>query len=188
MFDPKLAFSEEPNEAALQVAFKTSLPLWGWYESEGNEYRFQRFSIGMEGSKRAAPPNAILEGSSRLTGHHTMTNIHISPLGFEWKDLKQDSLVVDVGGGIGSQSMTLAQHFPQLRFLVQDRESVVKNASVVRCVFRTHATLANANIRLAVLGQSAPRIHREWKGDLARRVHLNPVQENVRLTSWSISS
>ena len=40
-------------------------------------------------------------------------------------------MVVDVGGGVGSQSLMLAKHHPQLRFVIQDRESVVGNATEV---------------------------------------------------------
>ena len=37
-------------------------------------------------------------------------------------------MIVDVGGGLGSQSLVLAKHHPQLRFVVQDREAVVQDA------------------------------------------------------------
>ena len=55
----------------------------------------------------------------------------ISHLGFDWKGLKQNAIIVDVGGGIGSQSMTLAQNHSHLRFVIQDRDSVVEDAVVV---------------------------------------------------------
>ena len=48
--------------------------------------------------------------------------------GYGWEGLPEGSLVVDVGGGVGSQSLTLASHHPHLRFVVQDRESVVGDA------------------------------------------------------------
>jgi hypothetical protein len=51
--------------------------------------------------------------------------------------LKHDALVVDVGGGIGSQSMTLAQNYSHLRFVIQDREPVLKDAVMVRDSFET---------------------------------------------------
>ena len=51
-------------------------------------------------------------------------------LGFDWKGLKEGAIVVDVGGGIGGQSMTLAQNFSHLRFVVQDREAVIKKDAV----------------------------------------------------------
>ena len=53
-------------------------------------------------------------------------------VGYGWEHLPEGSLVVDVGGGVGSQSLTLANHFPQLRFVVQDQESVVGDAINVR--------------------------------------------------------
>jgi hypothetical protein len=52
--------------------------------------------------------------------------------GYAWEILPQGSLIVDVGGGVGSQSLVLATHFPQLRFVVQDREHVVGDAVEVR--------------------------------------------------------
>ena len=62
-----------------------------------------------------------------------MSNL-ILLLVFDWNGLKQDAAVADVGGGIGSQSMTLAQNYSHLRFVVQDREPVVKDA-VQECLF-----------------------------------------------------
>ena len=47
---------------------------------------------------------------------------------YAWEHLPQGSLVVDVGGGVGAQSFTLSKHHPLLRFVVQDRESVVCDA------------------------------------------------------------
>lgn len=43
-------------------------------------------------------------------------------IAYDWKSLKKGDLVVDVGGGIGSTTLRLAQAFPELRFVVQDRE------------------------------------------------------------------
>lgn len=47
----------------------------------------------------------------------------IVSVGFDWKTLSKESVVVDVGGGNGSQSLTLARKFPDLRIIVQDREA-----------------------------------------------------------------
>lgn len=49
--------------------------------------------------------------------------------GFDWAGLGEGT-VVDVGGGIGSASRALARAFPRLRFVVQDREEVVRGAVV----------------------------------------------------------
>ena len=40
-------------------------------------------------------------------------------------------MVVDVGGGTGSQSLTLAQNYKHIRFIVQDREMVILDAVTV---------------------------------------------------------
>ena len=53
--------------------------------------------------------------------------------GYTWGQLPEGSLVVDIGGGVGSQSLVLAKHHPQLCFIVQDREAVVRDAIEV-CV------------------------------------------------------
>lgn len=46
--------------------------------------------------------------------------------GFDWGSLPEGSLVVDVGGGIGSTSMTIAKTFSHLRFCIQDRPKTVE--------------------------------------------------------------
>ena len=65
--------------------------------------------------------------------HHLTLRIS-NFIGYPWGHLPQGSLVVDVGGGVGSQSFTLAKHHPQLRFVVQDRESVLGDAVEVSAV------------------------------------------------------
>ncbi|KAF4989101.1 hypothetical protein FGRMN_9343 [Fusarium graminum] len=45
--------------------------------------------------------------------------------GFNWSDLPDDSLVVDIGGSTGHASYALAASYPHLRFEVQDLEAVV---------------------------------------------------------------
>lgn len=54
-------------------------------------------------------------------------------VGFEWHSLPRNSVIVDVGGGIGSTSMLLASAFSSaddngldLRFIIQDRPIVVE--------------------------------------------------------------
>jgi hypothetical protein len=65
--DPKVAFSQETEESPLNVAFKTNLGYFPWYESKGNEYRHLRFDLAMDGSKHATRADAILEGTSCAT-------------------------------------------------------------------------------------------------------------------------
>jgi ubiquinone/menaquinone biosynthesis C-methylase UbiE len=53
-------------------------------------------------------------------------------VGLDWASLPPGSTIVDVGGGIGSTSMQLAQAFGHLRFVVQDRAVVVDMGIKVR--------------------------------------------------------
>lgn len=50
---------------------------------------------------------------------------------FDWAGLPEDSLVVDVGGGVGTVSTQLAAVHPKLRFVVQDRPAVVEDGKKV---------------------------------------------------------
>jgi hypothetical protein len=48
-------------------------------------------------------------------------------IAYDWASLPSDSIVVDVGGGIGSVTMILACHpsTQKLRFVVQDRPEFI---------------------------------------------------------------
>ena len=56
-------------------------------------------------------------------------------LGYDWRSLKEGSIVVDVGGSVGAVSRTILEENTHLRFVVQDLKSVVENdAPKVRVV------------------------------------------------------
>jgi len=84
--------------------------MWGWLERPENRSHLVRFGAAMDGVKKTSPTNSILGG-------------------YDWGHLPEGSLVVDVGGGVGALSLTLAKYHPQLRFVIQDRESVVGNTA-----------------------------------------------------------
>ncbi len=70
-------------------------------------------------------------------------------LGYAWERFPEGSLVVDVGGGVGSQSLLLANHHPQLRFVIQDRESVVGDGVEVCALIKPLTNICYDNIHLA---------------------------------------
>lgn len=49
--------------------------------------------------------------------------------------------MVDVGGGMGSPTVELAQAFPRLMFIVQDQESVAQKALEVRLLYPSRKNL-----------------------------------------------
>ncbi|KAI0346013.1 S-adenosyl-L-methionine-dependent methyltransferase [Trametopsis cervina] len=107
--DANLSHSGEPNQTAFNLAFKTNLPGFVWFESPENDYRLNRFAVGMDGIHKMLPPDVLFNG-------------------FEWQKLGQGAVVVDVGGGIGSQSLALAKTFKHLNFVLQDRQPVLDSA------------------------------------------------------------
>ena len=73
----------------------------------------------------------VVSGGGALKLHPSHYRLK-HPQGFDWAGLEEGSLVVDVGGGIGSTSMTLAKAFPHLRFCIQDRPKTVELGMTVR--------------------------------------------------------
>ncbi|KAJ7246897.1 O-methyltransferase [Mycena haematopus] len=101
----------DPKEGVLpyNLAFNTDQPLYYWMQRPENRLRMQRFGLGMQGTAATESPEAIFNG-------------------FEWSTLPAGSFLVDVGGGIGHTSMTIAQKNPVLRVVVQDLEHQVDEA------------------------------------------------------------
>ncbi|KAI0755412.1 O-methyltransferase [Irpex lacteus] len=108
IFDPKLTNSGEPNESAFNIAHKTDLPVFEWFSQPEQAYQSRRFATGMHAGNRVGTPGIITKG-------------------FDWKSLPKGSVVVDVAGGIGTQTAFLAKEFDHLKFIVQDRAPVIEN-------------------------------------------------------------
>ncbi|KAF8486791.1 S-adenosyl-L-methionine-dependent methyltransferase [Russula ochroleuca] len=109
LLDPQFGHAYESNKTAFNKVYNVEEDIWTWFEAPDNRLRLSRFGAGMNGFKNMSSPDAILAG-------------------YGWGELPESSLVVDVGGGVGSQTLLLALHHPHLRFIVQDRESVVGDA------------------------------------------------------------
>ncbi|KAK7052486.1 O-methyltransferase [Favolaschia claudopus] len=122
----------DPTRAPFNYAFGCEgVGYFGWLEGEGwtgemgggggdegvnpNQFRLERFGKAMAGTGGWEAPGAVLQG-------------------FDWASLPQGSVIVDVGGGIGSTSMLLASAYADvdadgsggLRFVIQDRPVVVE--------------------------------------------------------------
>lgn len=62
--------------------------------------------------------------------HHSAP-ILIPKVAFDWETLPKDSVVVDVGGGVGAASMPLARKYDHFKLVVQDRPPVVEEGKKV---------------------------------------------------------
>jgi len=107
IMDPVSGHANDVRDVAYNRAFRRKDVIWDLFDEPGQEYRVSRFGSAMDGTKNMAPPNAACEG-------------------FDWKGLGENALVVDVGGGIGAQSLDLARAFPNLKFIIQDREPICR--------------------------------------------------------------
>ncbi|KAJ7061581.1 O-methyltransferase [Mycena amicta] len=105
ILDPNAAPGPTPH----MRAFRTSENMFQWFENPDNKHKLQRFGIAMQGSAAEEPEDTIFQG-------------------FKWGDLPADSVIVDVGGGLGASSLRIAKKFPHLKVVNQDRGPVIENA------------------------------------------------------------
>ncbi|KAF9457494.1 O-methyltransferase [Collybia nuda] len=110
MMDPVTGFSGEPNHAPFQRGRRTGKSYFDWYTEPEQDYERHRFGIAMRGTTAMIPPNLVLEL-------------------FDWSTLPANSLVVDVGGGIGFSCRTILGAHPQLRCVVQDIPRIVEDGT-----------------------------------------------------------
>jgi hypothetical protein len=67
------------------------------------------------------------------------------------------SKILDIGGGIGSVSLSIAQKFPKLKFVIQDRPTIASQAEVVGIFFSLDVPLidydgSSGKIRVQMTG------------------------------------
>ncbi|KAF8351885.1 S-adenosyl-L-methionine-dependent methyltransferase [Amanita rubescens] len=104
--NPKTAKSGEATETAFSMAVGNGGTYWDYIGQPENAYNQRRFDIGMRGSQIFRSPTSFIAG-------------------YDWKSLPANAVVVDVGGGVGAASLSLAKEFPHLKFVIQDRQPVV---------------------------------------------------------------
>ena len=117
--------------------------------------RLKRFGHAMTGTTRWEDGGG--DGQANGERGTPKTSFQLQPVevfqGFYWAGLREGSLVVDVGGGIGSTSMTLAKAFPHLRFCIQDRPKTVEHGVTVRSrplTVRSFTQFTNPGVERAV--------------------------------------
>ncbi|KAJ7436102.1 O-methyltransferase [Mycena galericulata] len=99
---------QSPMKRALGVS--SAEPLFNWMMRPENRQRAHRFNIAMHSdSQRELALGAIFKG-------------------FDWSQLPSGGVLVDVGCGMGSNSLTIARKYPTLRVVNQDFGPVLEKA------------------------------------------------------------
>ncbi len=62
---------------------------------------------------------------------------------YDGESLPEDSLVVDVGGGVGTSALSLAAHFSKVRIVVQDLSGVIEDGKKVLAALLLQTLLLN---------------------------------------------
>ncbi|KAI0761042.1 S-adenosyl-L-methionine-dependent methyltransferase [Trametes elegans] len=101
--------ADEMHQAPFNLAFGTNQHLFEWLELPENSARLARFGHAMLSTREMETTDEILRG-------------------YSWADLPPGSVLVDVGGGIGSSSMDVVQAYPHISVVVEDRPQVVETA------------------------------------------------------------
>jgi 6-hydroxytryprostatin B O-methyltransferase len=106
----KYGDTNKPNETAYNVVMNTDMSFFEHLNSRPDlENEFDAYI------------------KSQAMAHQGLSVEHLLQ-GFDWAFLGEGALVVDVGGGSGDASITVAKAHPKLRFVVQDQAVPVNNA------------------------------------------------------------
>ncbi|KAF8192783.1 O-methyltransferase [Mycena galopus ATCC 62051] len=119
-------------DTPLNRAFNTHVDLFSWLELPENRVRFRRFGMAMDAGRRVSPPAS---GSALKR--------------FNWSSLPENTLIVDVGAGIGSISFGIAKANPQLRFVIQDKASVIQEGKAASLFWDKELPGASASGRVS---------------------------------------
>ncbi|KAF7291228.1 Methyltransf-2 domain-containing protein [Mycena indigotica] len=112
-----------PDQLPFNRAYRTTDTFYEWLSSSENEHLRRRLDVGMRATEQTRIRDEIFRAF----------------LGFPWSNLPPGSILVDVGGGVGSVTLQIATRYPALRVIVQDLEQVAEAAAELwRLKFPSH--------------------------------------------------
>ncbi|TFY63589.1 hypothetical protein EVG20_g6256 [Dentipellis fragilis] len=106
--DPRTSHSGEATATPFCRALGINETVWEFYSHPDQKYRQRRFDAAMQGGQALQPVDAIFDA-------------------YDWEGLAPGSVVVDVGGGVGTSAFPLARDFPALKLVVQDLSNVIED-------------------------------------------------------------
>ena len=126
-------------------------------------------------------PTANTGGYDDLRLHHLYHDLTVV-VGFDWATIPNGT-VVDVGGGIGTQSLIIAQEYPELKLVIQDLPSVIEDAKKVCQMYRLMKSLVL--FVLIVLGRIDSGSVAVWESNPSRSA-WDPIVLGVP-DHWTLS-
>ncbi|KAF7296946.1 Methyltransf-2 domain-containing protein [Mycena indigotica] len=85
--------------------------IFQWYNRPENKYRRDRFGMAMHSTVSAQSHELIFQG-------------------FDWSQLPEGSVIVDVGSGVGSTPLAVAQRYPCHKVVIEDLAETVEAAKI----------------------------------------------------------
>ncbi|KAJ6548617.1 S-adenosyl-L-methionine-dependent methyltransferase [Mycena capillaripes] len=109
------------DKLPFNLAYSTDEPMFSWMQDPKNRNQVSRFAVAMQGTGATEPPEVIFQG-------------------FDWSVLPSHGIIVDVGGGIGHSSLTIAKRYPHLRIINEDLGPAleISNAAVFMLRYTPH--------------------------------------------------
>lgn len=105
-------FSHAPDNTVLTTALGIKgQTMFSWLEKPENAKIAMTYGFAMGTSKYMEVPGGITEG-------------------YDWASLKDGSVIVDVGGGIGNAVVPLYKTYPTFKFEIQDRAQSIGHAKM----------------------------------------------------------
>ncbi|EIN13035.1 S-adenosyl-L-methionine-dependent methyltransferase [Punctularia strigosozonata HHB-11173 SS5] len=105
---PDVVLSNDFSKTPFQRALNFDGTMWEFFEKYPGY--LQRIQMAMVGFISTQPQQKLFKG-------------------FDWSQLPASAVVVDVGGGNGSESFEIAKKAPHLKIIVQDREETIKQVT-----------------------------------------------------------
>ncbi|OAP58310.1 hypothetical protein AYL99_07400 [Fonsecaea erecta] len=164
----KYGDSQDPTETALNMAWNLGKGkgLFEWLQNDG------------EGSEKGWRARLLAQAMQAMDGggHDRKHTIQ----GFNWEALGE-ATVVDVGGSSGFISMSLAEQFPALRFVVQDRpevedafDALIPSGLKSRITFHRHDFMAPQPLHNADVFLLRHVLH-DWSDAIAMQILRNLI-------------